>query len=171
MCIRDRAAVTDSAFDAHHRLRGQRGAVSARANALVHHEGSRVANPDASSIALPRWAKLRVFLTADFDPGSAITVAFGLRWAWLDRDGQLESVERHSVHLVRARSIEAEWETFAAVLEDLARLLSEAESRDRDAAFQAVSYTHLAGAALTRRGPSGAAVRQDVCDAVCGHQV
>lgn len=142
------AAVTDSAFDAHHRLRGQRGAVSARANALVHHEGSRVANPDASSIALPRWAKLRVFLTADFDPGSAITVAFGLRWAWLDRDGQLESVERHSVHLVRARSIEAEWETFAAVLEDLARLLSEAESRDRDAAFQvyvwdSVTLEHL----------------------------
>ena len=52
------------------------------------------------------------------------------------------------MHLVRARSIEAEWETFAAVLEDLARLLSEAESRDRDAAFQvyvwdSVTLEHL----------------------------
>ena len=35
-----------------------------------------------SSAGMPRWADLRVYLSADFDIGSAITVAFGLKAFW-----------------------------------------------------------------------------------------
>jgi DNA replication ATP-dependent helicase Dna2 len=118
---------TDTAFDSHHRLRGQRTVVSARARALTGVPTAPLASATATTAAIPRFAKLRLYLTADFDPGSAITLAFGLRWAWLDRTTRLTRVARTRVHYVPAKTVDDEWRVFALFLDDLDALLIEAQ--------------------------------------------
>lgn len=73
----------DQVFDLHQALRATRTVVAGRAVSL---QTGQVAIPQNSgtSASLPRWADLRVYLSVDFDIGSAITVAFGLKAFWLE---------------------------------------------------------------------------------------
>ncbi|MGY1608747.1 DEAD/DEAH box helicase [Geodermatophilus sp. SYSU D00700] len=139
---------TDSTFDAHHRLRGQRSVVSARARALTGQHPSPIASATATTAAIPAFAKLRLYLTADFDPGSAITLAFGLRWAWLDRTSRLSRVVSPRVHYVPGKTVADEWPVLALLLDDLDALLSEAQAADPQATAQvyvwdSVTFDHL----------------------------
>ena len=139
---------TDTTFDSHHRLRGQRTVVSARARALTGVPTASLASATATTAAIPRFAKLHLYLTADFDPGSAITLAFGLRWAWLDRSPLPTRVARTRVHYVPAKTVEDEWRVFASLLDDLDALLNDAQSADSRADVQAyvwdtVTFEHL----------------------------
>ncbi|MBB2968002.1 bifunctional RecB family nuclease/DEAD/DEAH box helicase [Leifsonia aquatica] len=140
---------TDASFDAHHRLRGQRQIVGARARAL---SGQTVPalRDTATSAAIPSFAKLRVHLTADFDPGSAITLAFGLNWAWLVKGDRLTTVSstRTRVHYTQTKTFDAEWDALAALLDDIDALFAEATKKDPDATFQvyvwdSVTLDHL----------------------------
>lgn len=72
---------TDPVFDTHQTLRATRTVVSGRASSL---QSGTVSIPPqtGSSASMPRWADLRIFLSVDFDIGSAITVAFGLKAFW-----------------------------------------------------------------------------------------
>jgi DNA replication ATP-dependent helicase Dna2 len=140
---------TDQAFDAHHRLRGQRTVVTARARALTGAPVPPLASGTATTAAIPRFAKLRLYLTADFDPGSAITLAFGLRWAWLDRTTRLTSVASPRIHYVPGKTVNDEWPVFALLLDDLDALLTEAQRLDPRADVQvyvwdSVTLDHLA---------------------------
>lgn len=138
---------TDAAFDAHHRLRGQRTVVAARARALSADAVAPLASPTATTAAIPSFAKLRLFVTADFDPGSAITLAFGLRWAWLAQP-QLTGVARQRVHYVSGKTVADEWPVLALLLDDLDALLNEARAQDNNADAQvyvwdSVTFDHL----------------------------
>ncbi|WP_191680851.1 AAA domain-containing protein [Janibacter melonis] len=135
-------------FDDHHRLRGQRAIIGNRADALVSHAEATIPDEDATSVAIPGWAKLRLHVTADFDPGSAITLAFGLSWAWLSSSEQLTAVPRTRVHYVIAKTTDAEWDAFAALLDDIAALATEAIGFDANAQMQlyvwdSVTFEHL----------------------------
>lgn len=70
-------------FDRHQTLRATRTVVAGRAMSL---QTGQVAIPPQSgtSASMPRWADLHVYLSVDFDIGSAITVAFGLRASWIE---------------------------------------------------------------------------------------
>lgn len=72
---------TDPVFDSHQTLRATRTVVAGRAISL---QTNQVAIPPQSgtSAGMPRWADLHVYLSVDFDIGSAITVAFGLKAFW-----------------------------------------------------------------------------------------
>jgi DNA replication ATP-dependent helicase Dna2 len=72
---------TDQVFDSHQTLRATRTVVAGRAISL---QTNQVAIPPQSgtSAGMPRWADLHVYLSVDFDIGSAITVAFGLKAFW-----------------------------------------------------------------------------------------
>jgi DNA replication ATP-dependent helicase Dna2 len=72
---------TDPIFDRHQVLRATRTVVAGRAASL---QSGQVAIPPqvGTSASMPRWADLHVYLSVDFDIGSAITVAFGLRAFW-----------------------------------------------------------------------------------------
>jgi hypothetical protein len=72
---------SDPAFDSHQTLRATRTVVAGRAISL---QTNQVALPPQSgtSAGMPRWADLHVYLSVDFDIGSAITVAFGLKAFW-----------------------------------------------------------------------------------------
>ena len=74
-------APADARFDAHYALRATRTVVSGRAASFG--TGTSGIPPQAgSSAALPKWADLRIYVSADFDLGSAITVAFGISAFW-----------------------------------------------------------------------------------------
>ncbi|NHA14599.1 bifunctional RecB family nuclease/DEAD/DEAH box helicase [Thioalkalivibrio sp. XN279] len=72
---------TDPVFDTHQTLRATRTVVAGRASSL---QSGTVTIPaqTGSSASMPKWADLRIFLSVDFDIGSAITVAFGLKAFW-----------------------------------------------------------------------------------------
>ena len=74
---------SDPVFDTHQTLRATRTVVSGRAESL---QSGLVSLPPLSgtSVAMPEWADLRVYLSADFDIGSAITVAFGIKAFWIE---------------------------------------------------------------------------------------
>ena len=74
---------TDPVFDTHQALRATRTVVAGRAISL---QTGQVAIPPVAgtSSSMPRWADLRVYLSVNFDIGSAITVAFGLKAFWVE---------------------------------------------------------------------------------------
>ena len=72
---------TSPVYDTHQILRATRTVVSGRATSL---ESGQVFIPTLSgtSASMPKWADLHVYLSVNFDMGSAITAAFGLRAFW-----------------------------------------------------------------------------------------
>ena len=73
---------SDTVFDTHQVLRATRTVVAGRAISL--NRGSvGLAPASGTSASMPRWADLRIYLSVDFDIGSAISVAFGLSAFWL----------------------------------------------------------------------------------------
>lgn len=72
---------TDPVFDTHQTLRATRTVVAGRASSLLSNTVS-IPLQTGSSASMPKWADLRLFLSVDFDIGSAITVAFGLKAFW-----------------------------------------------------------------------------------------
>ncbi|MDT3329448.1 AAA domain-containing protein [Microbacterium sp. KSW-18] len=139
---------TDETFDSHHRLRGQRQIVSRRAQAL---NGADVVALDSdvyTTAAIPSWARLRIYLTADFDPGSAVSLAFGLSWSWLERGWQPSSIGRTRVHHTDVKSPDAEWNALSALLDDLSTLIEECTARDNTETVQVyvwdtVTFEHM----------------------------
>ncbi len=77
---------TDPVFDTHQTLRATRTVVAGRASSL---QSGTVSIPaqTGSSASMPKWADLRMFLSVDFDIGSAITVAFGWKAFWHEPRG------------------------------------------------------------------------------------
>lgn len=69
------------AFDSHHVLKATRTVVSGRAQSLNQGQASIPTQAGTSAI-MPNWADLRIYLSADFDIGSGITLAFGLKATW-----------------------------------------------------------------------------------------
>jgi DNA replication ATP-dependent helicase Dna2 len=78
--------VTHEAFNAHHTLRATRTVVAGRAAALRVRQ-SAIPDRSGTSAVMPRWADLRIHVSVDFDIGSAITVAFGIKAFWLEPYG------------------------------------------------------------------------------------
>ncbi|WP_236833846.1 DEAD/DEAH box helicase [Blastococcus sp. KM273129] len=73
---------TDPAFDLHHSLRGQRTVIASRAESLTSGDATGIAPRSGTSAVLPVWSDLSVYITADFDASSAITLALGLSGYW-----------------------------------------------------------------------------------------
>ena len=74
---------SDSVFDSHQGLRATRSVVPERAISLSS-GAARIAPLSGTSASLPKWSDLRLYLSVDFDIGSAITIAFGLSGFWLE---------------------------------------------------------------------------------------
>jgi len=72
---------TDARFDSHHALRTGRNVVSGRAESLIT-DAAAIPNAAGSSAMLPRFSNLRIYVSVDFDLGSALTIAFGISASW-----------------------------------------------------------------------------------------
>jgi DNA replication ATP-dependent helicase Dna2 len=143
----------DQTFDRHHGLRAQRVVVAGRAQALAN--GLAAIPPRAgTSASLPKWADLRIYLTADFDATSAITLAFGVKAFWSQsrpfgapRSGN-RKVHPPSVRVVAAKNLQSEQKELLDFLNDLDSIIREAQRNDPQARVQiylwdSLTYDHL----------------------------
>jgi hypothetical protein len=145
------------AFDTHQVLRATRTVVSGRASSLQTQQPH--IPPDAgSSAVMPKWADLRIFLSADFDLGSAITFALGMKAFWLEpRDfGSPDASPRRTenwralpqVFIVDQKDLQAEERELLAFLGQIHRVLAEARALHAETTVQfylwdSLQYDHL----------------------------
>ena len=110
------------AFEGHQVLRAKRTVLSARAASLNGNTPADIPNRAGTSATLPRFADIRVGVSADFDIGSGLTFAFGYRLDYgvptaaepagtSDRRYSRKAHYKERPLLVLERSLDAEGET------------------------------------------------------------
>ena len=127
----------DAVFDAHQTLRATRTVVSARAAALQSGTAI-VAQLSGTSASMPKWTDLRLYISVDFDIGSAITVAFGLKGFWLEpRAYQSPLTQQRTTQtwpatatIVTDRDIQAERRELLAFLQRIHDILTWCQQQD-----------------------------------------
>lgn len=72
-------SVESRVFDRHQMLRAKRTVLRARATTLQNNGPTTIPNRAGTSAVLPRFADIRVAVSADFDVGSGLTFALGYR--------------------------------------------------------------------------------------------
>lgn len=145
----------DPAFDGHQELRATRAVVASRARALLG--AAAHIPPDAgTSASMPRWADLRLFVSADFDLGSALTLALGLHAVWVQPappdapEAAARATSRwRGVFIVDQKDLAAERRELLAFLGKVHDVLAAAQQRDPRTTMQlylwdALQYEHLA---------------------------
>jgi len=146
---------TDAVFDSHQILRATRTVVSQRAVSLETQQ-SGIPPAAGTSAVMPRWTDLRIYLSVDFDLGSAITFAFGAKAFWLEpRDyGSDASTPRdHQAWAARTfvvdeKDLRAEQRELLAFLDHINHILETAHGRDGHTTVQfylwdSLQYEHL----------------------------
>ncbi len=147
--------ITDPAFDTHQALRATRTVVSSRATSLQSHV-PQLAPQSGTSAVMPRWTDLRIYISADFDLGSAITFAFGIKAFWLEprnfNDHNPNPRQQQPwparTFIVDRRDIQAEQRELLALLDHINSILSDARTRNSDTTVQfylwdSLQYDHL----------------------------
>jgi len=133
----------DAVWNEHSNLRSQKHVLLARARALKSGLPEVVSGSGACA-TIPSWVNLRVFVSLDYDPSSAITAVLSLRAVWREskpREATLAlqpELEQHShnwgrkngededadasecVWLIESRSVDVERREFLRFLEKLA---------------------------------------------------
>ena len=141
-----------AAFDSHHVLRATRTVVASRAASLT--SGTATVPPQAgTSAVMPAWADLRIYLTADFDIGSGITVAFGISSVWAVTPQRVPAGQHYirtnaQVFPVDQRSLQVEARELSNLLHAIDLAMRAAEIRLPNATVQVyvwdkVTYEHL----------------------------
>ena len=128
---------TDPMFDSHQVLRATRTVVAERAIALNRGTAS-IAPLSGTSASMPRWADLRIYVSVDFDIGSAITVAFGLSAFWYEPRpfvSSLGTARRHrdwprQATFVVNKDLVTERRELVAFLERIHQILSWCKQQD-----------------------------------------
>ena len=145
---------TDPVFDSHQALRATRTVVAGRAVAL---QSNQVMIPPQSgtSAGMPRWADLHVYLSVNFDIGSAITVAFGLKAFWYEPrafNSPLTTPRRNhawnaDARVVVNRDLNTERQELLAFLQQIHDVLTWCQQQDQ----QTMALPALAGLTPQRR--------------------
>lgn len=147
----------DPVFGTHQTLRATRTVVSGRARSLGSGEAN-VPPGSGSSAVMPRWTDLRIYLSVDFDIGSAITFALGVKAFWYELRpfGSTDTSPRQTrawdtqTFVVDSRSLEAERRELLAFLDAIRSILSEAENLDHETKVQVYLWDSLEYDHLTR---------------------
>ncbi len=125
----------DDAWQTHSNLRGKKHLIVARAQSLRTGNSAIIAESGACA-TMPSWANLKIYLTLDYDPSSAITAALSMRADWLETPARPETLEiapdlprgsqkwgtkqdGEGVWMVDARTVEVEEREFLRFLETL----------------------------------------------------
>jgi hypothetical protein len=146
-------AMTSPAYDTHHVLRATRSVVAGRAQSLATQQAFLPPQTGTSAV-MPKWTDLRLYITADFDIGSGISVAFGLKgffWTHQNRinPGQQQT---HSwaprVFPIDQRSLQVEERELLHLLDAIWQMLQVATNAARNPTVQVylwdtVTYEHL----------------------------
>lgn len=146
-------ATTSPAYDTHHVLRATRSVVAGRAQSLGTQQAFLPPQIGTSAV-MPKWTDLRIYITADFDIGSGISVAFGLKgffWAHQNRinAGQQQTRSWQSrVFPVDQRSLQVEERELLHLLAAIHQMLQHATNAAQNPTVQVylwdtVTYEHL----------------------------
>ncbi|MFT3966403.1 MAG: ATP-binding protein [Sphingobium sp.] len=135
----------DAVFDCHPKLRATRTVVAGRAHSLATGTSDIPAGSGTSAV-IPNWADLNLYLSADFDVGSGLTLAFGVG-GHSNINGQREKVEAQ-VFVNDTRSVQSETRELMSFLAYVERALSDAAKAKADATVQiyiwdTVTYEHM----------------------------
>jgi DNA replication ATP-dependent helicase Dna2 len=125
-------ASTALQFDQHQALRAARTVLPRRASSLLD-DTAGVAPESGSSGVMPRYADLRVYITCDFDLGSAISLCFGVKAFWREKrafNNPNPNPRAHHawdarVFLLPERSLDQERRQFLAFLDHLHAILND----------------------------------------------
>ena len=138
--VRDLAHVpaTNPMFDSHQALRTTRTVVAGRARSLDNGIAD-IAALSGTSASMPQWADLRLYLSVDFDIGSAITIAFGLSAFWLEPrpyKSPLGSKRQHKVwrrqsRIVVNKDLSTERHELLAFLQEIHVIIEWCKQQDR----------------------------------------
>ncbi len=147
-------APADAVFEGHQDLRSMRTVVAGRAAALQ--TLAPTIPPDSgTSAVMPKWTDLHIYLSADFDQGSAITFAFGLQAFWLEPRPygahnpapRANQAWRAQVFVVDQRDLQAERRELLAFLARINDILREARRAPTTTAqfylWDTLQYDHL----------------------------
>jgi DNA replication ATP-dependent helicase Dna2 len=142
-------------FDQHQALRSSRTVLPYRASSLLT-SASGIAPDSGSSGVMPRYADLRIYMTCDFDVGSAISFSFGVKGFWVEKRpfNSTDTTPRsHHAWLTRVfvvpdRSVDEERRQFLAFLDHVRTIVADARIVANRPDFQVyiwdkVTYKHL----------------------------
>lgn len=144
---------SSTAFDTHYSLRATRNVVAGRATALQTQQAAIPPQAGTSGV-MPKYADLHVYLTVDFDLGSAITFALGVKAFWVEPKpygfvGQ-RTTQAYGPHtyVIDQKDLNVERRELMAFLNEINAILSDAQNRDSNTTVQfyiwdSVQYRHL----------------------------
>lgn len=144
----------DAAFDSHQVLRATRTVVAGRARALSSNVAT-IPNEAGSSAVMPKWTDLRIYVSVDFDIGSAISIAFGLKAFWLapnpGPDGQrARRAWDRRAFVVDRKSLADEERELLAFLNEINLILDWARRQVASTTFQVYVWDNLQYDHMTR---------------------
>ena len=145
----------DSVYNKHQVLRATRTVISGRASSLQTQQAS-IPPSSGSSAVMPKWADLHIYLSADFDLGSAITSVFGLQAFWLKPlpygsplpSNREKQIWGQKSFIVDQKDLLAEQRELLAFLAQINTILAEARTKDEKTTVQfylwdSLQYDHL----------------------------
>jgi hypothetical protein len=140
-------------FNAHYSLRATRHVVSGRATSLQAQQ-SAIPPQSGTSCVMPKYADLHIYLTVDFDLGSAITFSLGVKGFWVEPQpfgfvGQraTQAYGPHT-HMIDQKDLPVERRELMAFLNNINAILMDARNRNATTTVQfyiwdSVQYKHL----------------------------
>jgi len=138
-------------------LRSTRTVIGSRARALRSGVAG-IAISSGTSAAMPRWADLHIYLSTDFDQGSAITFTFGVQAFWMEplpygtpsTATRATNVYRPRVFVVDQKDMRVEERELLTFLEHVKGILDDAHNRSADTTVQVYLWDTLQYDHLTR---------------------
>lgn len=144
---------SSSVFNAHFSLRATRNVIAGRAASLQARQ-SAIPPQSGTSGVMPKYADLHIYLSVDFDLGSAITFSLGVKAFWVQPQpfgyvGQraTQAYGPHT-HVIDQKAIPVERRELLAFLNNINAILTDARNRDGGTTVQfyiwdSVQYKHL----------------------------
>jgi len=140
-------------FNAHYSLRATRNVVSGRASSLQAQQ-SAIPPQTGTSGVMPKYTDLHIYLTVDFDLGSAITFSLGVKGFWVEPQpygftGQRATqAYRSHTHVIDQKDLAVERRELMAFLNRINTILMDARNRNTTTTVQfyiwdSVQYKHL----------------------------
>ena len=140
-------------FNAHFSLRATRNVVAGRATSLQAQQ-SAIPPQSGTSGVMPKYADLHIYLTVDFDLGSAITFSLGVKGFWVEPQpfGYVGQRVTHAhgphTHVIDQKDLPVERRELMAFLNNINTILTDARTRNADTTVQfyiwdSVQYKHL----------------------------
>ncbi len=141
------------AYSSHHVLRATRSVIAGRAQSLGNNQAF-IPPQSGTSAVMPKWTDLRIFITADFDVGSGITIAFGLKGFFWVNQARVQPGQQATqswtprVFPVDQRSVTVEQRELLNLLNSIYQMLQFAKNAGQNSTMQvyiwdSVTYEHL----------------------------